>query len=272
MKSKIEELEAWLEDVCDHPDAMNRLIGASAEAAGEGQRQLLALVDEPRIRIRRAVADGDRVMALVTLRARAPASGQGIEVTGSVHAVVGGDAASTATIGDYEAHWDLVSLFEQLALLPVGTAGRCLAGQGRVGEKEAMVRRAYAAFSDPEPLEDVRSLYHDTFTLMDPGIPDLVDATPEALVQMCRMQQAALPDLAYRVEQVIEGGEWVAARVRICGTHTGEGLGPPSGNRLDIPCFAFARLEDGKVREVHQLVDRLAMFQAMGIEHQQPGG
>ena len=60
--------------------------------------------------------------------------------------------------------------------------------------------------------------------------------------------------------------------MRIHGTHTGAGMGAPTNRELDAPCVALVRFEGDKVREVHQVVDRLAVQQAMGVSSHEPAG
>ena len=58
------------------------------------------------------------------------------------------------------------------------------------------------------------------------------------------------PDLELCVEQQIAEGEWVASKVTMHGTHTGEWMGiQPTGRKLTISAVNIDRVVDGRIIE-----------------------
>ena len=56
--------------------------------------------------------------------------------------------------------------------------------------------------------------------------------TREGVMDFFRMQIAAFPDLAMTVEDVVDGGDKLVARVRFTGTHEGDFMGMPATGRM----------------------------------------
>ncbi len=91
-------------------------------------------------------------------------------------------------------------------------------------------------------------------------------ADRDAVIAFFRMQIAAYPDLAMTVEDVIDGGEKVVARVRLTGTHEGELMGiPATGRSVDVDLIDIMRFgEDGLVHEHWGVFDAMGMMQQLG--------
>lgn len=90
--------------------------------------------------------------------------------------------------------------------------------------------------------------------------------TREGVQQFFRDQIAAFPDFAMTLQQVVDGGDTVAARVRLTGTHQAEFMGmPPSGRAIDIELIDIMRFgDDGLVHEHWGVADGLGMMQQLG--------
>ncbi len=90
--------------------------------------------------------------------------------------------------------------------------------------------------------------------------------TRDGVMDFFRMQIAAFPDLAMTVEDVVDGGDKLVARVRFTGTQEGEFMGMPATGRtvnvnvIDIMRFA----DDGLVHEHWGVFDAMAMMQQLG--------
>lgn len=79
------------------------------------------------------------------------------------------------------------------------------------------------------------------------------------------MFRDGFPDLRATVEDALEEGDRVAARVRFIGTHEGEFMGvPPSGNKVDIEMIDIVRIVDGKASEHWGVTDHMALMQQIG--------
>ena len=92
------------------------------------------------------------------------------------------------------------------------------------------------------------------------------DPTREGVQDFFRMQIAAFPDLAMTVEDVVDGGDKVVARVRFTGTHQGEFMGmPATGRAVDVNVIDIMRFaDDGLVHEHWGVFDAMAMMQQLG--------
>jgi steroid delta-isomerase-like uncharacterized protein len=92
------------------------------------------------------------------------------------------------------------------------------------------------------------------------------DPTREGVKDFFRMQIAAFPDLAMTVEDVVDGGDKLAARVRFTGTHEGEFMGmPATGRSVDVQLIDIMRFaDDGLVHEHWGVFDAMAMMEQLG--------
>ena len=90
--------------------------------------------------------------------------------------------------------------------------------------------------------------------------------TREGVKDFFRMQIAAFPDLAMTVEDVVDGGDKVVARVRFTGTQEGEFMGmPANGRTVDVQVIDIMRFgNDGLVHEHWGVFDAMAMMQQLG--------
>jgi predicted ester cyclase len=76
----------------------------------------------------------------------------------------------------------------------------------------------------------------------------------------------AFSDLRVTVDDILEEGDRVAARLTISGTHD---AGPfagqaPTGRKIRYGSFRFYRLADGQVVETWAMQDRLGLLQQLG--------
>jgi steroid delta-isomerase-like uncharacterized protein len=90
--------------------------------------------------------------------------------------------------------------------------------------------------------------------------------TRDGVKDFFRMQIAAFSDMAMTVEDIIDGGDTLAARVRFTGTHDGEFMGmPPTGRAVDVNVIDIMRFgDDGLVHEHWGVFDAMGMMQQLG--------
>jgi steroid delta-isomerase-like uncharacterized protein len=79
----------------------------------------------------------------------------------------------------------------------------------------------------------------------------------------------AVPDFEHRISDVVASGDVVALRGVASGTHTGPlaspaGEIPASGRTISFHFAAFARVEDGLIREFRGYWDGLGFMQQIG--------
>jgi ketosteroid isomerase-like protein len=109
------------------PDGKARGLGANVRIGPEGFKQfhsaLTGLLSDFVITIDKSVESGEWISAVCTLRAKSRQSGAPIEFTGSVMIRIADGKLTEA----YN-HWDFLSMFCQLGLLPAGTFEKALGG------------------------------------------------------------------------------------------------------------------------------------------------
>ena len=70
----------------------------------------------------------------------------------------------------------------------------------------------------------------------------------------------AFPDVKFVIEDFIQEGDRLAARVTLEGTHRAEFAGiPATGKRMKVYDFAMYRIVDGKITDIWSLIDVQAM-------------
>ena len=125
------------------------------------------------------------------------------------------------------------------------------------------LRRAYALIS-AGVIDGFGALLADDFVEHE----ELPGAEPsrEGVKSFFRMQISAFPDLAMTVEDVVDGGDTVVARVRFTGTHEGELMGmPATGRPVDVAVIDIMRFgDDGLVHEHWGLFDAMGMMRQLG--------
>jgi predicted ester cyclase len=95
-------------------------------------------------------------------------------------------------------------------------------------------------------------------------------AGPDLIRQLRTILTTAVPDARWTLEHLIAEGEWVAVRRTLRGTHTGElvhpalGTVPASGRAIELTYLDHYRIADGRIAEVWEVRDGLALLQQLG--------
>ncbi len=115
----------------------------------------------------------------------------------------------------------------------------------------------------------------DTAVVDELCSPDLVEhqfglagsgaAAIEHVKAAIRDVHAAVPDLRATIEDAVQHGDTIWARVRVQGTATGPFFGPPSGCPVDITVIDVARIVDGRIVEHWGVPDRFALLAQTGV-------
>jgi steroid delta-isomerase-like uncharacterized protein len=98
------------------------------------------------------------------------------------------------------------------------------------------------------------------------GLPDAHG--PQALIDLVQALMGAMPDLQFRVLQLIADNNMVVARGLQTATHAGNfmGIAPATGNRVEWTGTATFRFNDeGKIAERWVDMDSLSLFQQLGV-------
>jgi predicted ester cyclase len=98
---------------------------------------------------------------------------------------------------------------------------------------------------------------------------DLAGALPEVSgadgpVDLVRLVLRGIPDIHYKIEQIVAKDDRVVVQLRGTGTHQGEFLGVAgTGKRMEWNAINIYRFEDGKVIETWQLLDVWSLMRQM---------
>jgi predicted ester cyclase len=76
----------------------------------------------------------------------------------------------------------------------------------------------------------------------------------------------AYPDLHVTVEETVSEGDKIAARCRVTGTHSGEGIGvAPTQKSIEFTGLVMIHVRDGKFIEGWNQFDFMNMYQQLGV-------
>lgn len=138
MSEKLEVLETWFRRVWEEEDesAIDEMFKPGAQAKGLGDkplegpedfkmfhRNLLRLLCDVKLEVTESMESGDKLCAICIFRAKSRNGENPLEMTGSVYVTISGGKITHA----YN-HFDFISLYEGLGLLPENTFASCLTG------------------------------------------------------------------------------------------------------------------------------------------------
>ena len=75
----------------------------------------------------------------------------------------------------------------------------------------------------------------------------------------------AIPDFSFTIEDAVEDGDTIWARVRVRGTASGPFFGPPSHRPVELTVIDVARVVDGRIVEHWGVPDRFALLAQTGV-------
>jgi len=131
-------------------------------------------------------------------------------------------------------------------------------------DNRELARRWNEEVFEKRNLDAIGDLVAEEFVGYDPGLPAPIRG-PDGVREAIEMVLSAFPDMQVKLEAVVAEGDRIAVRNSITGTHDGEYMGiEPTGEEVETMVVAFQRIEDGRLIEERQLVDRLAMLQQLG--------
>lgn len=88
---------------------------------------------------------------------------------------------------------------------------------------------------------------------------------PDGMKQFVRMFKGAFPDMEFTIDHMVAEGDKVAVQLTGRGTHKGDLRDlAPTGKRVTIGGAAIHRIEDNKIVETYQVVDRLSLREQLG--------
>jgi steroid delta-isomerase-like uncharacterized protein len=133
-----------------------------------------------------------------------------------------------------------------------------------VSDLKALARRLYDEVMNTGNVDLIDEVTTEDFVEHEalPGAP----AGREAPKQMIGMTNEAFSDFRMVIEDMIEEGNKVVARIRMRGTHTGDFMGiPASGNEIDVPAIDVLEFRGDLIAAHWGVTDMAAMMQQMGV-------
>jgi predicted ester cyclase len=147
----------------------------------------------------------------------------------------------------------------------VDSLSRCLERRevSEVEENRAVVRRWIETFNNPYTPQTEVDVLAPGYIAHAPWLPGL--QVKEAWSQFTASFVKAFPDLRLTVEDILSGGNMVAARVAFRGTHRGEFQGiPPTNKQVAFSSIEIDRMVEGKVQEHWFEMDLLGLMRQLG--------
>lgn len=115
-------------------------------------------------------------------------------------------------------------------------------------ENKAVARREMKeVFNHAGNLDAADQIYAPNYVGHEPTTGDIQGL--EAAKQFAAAYRNAFPDLETTIEDQVAEGDKVVTRFTARGTHQGEmeGLGPPTGNRMEVTGITIEQFSDGKI-------------------------
>jgi steroid delta-isomerase-like uncharacterized protein len=127
-----------------------------------------------------------------------------------------------------------------------------------MSENEKIVLRSFEAFEAADE-RAMRGLVTSDFVVH--SVPEGFGEDADGYVQLAQDMKAGLPDYKLDVQDIFAGGDKVAVRFVVRGTHQGELFGvPPSNRALNLRGIEIYRLVGGKIAEYWGEYDMSELF------------
>jgi steroid delta-isomerase-like uncharacterized protein len=130
---------------------------------------------------------------------------------------------------------------------------------------EAVLRRWFESIWNERNVDAVDELLAPDGVLHDAAMSGGERIGGAQFKAQARALLSAFPDLHFRIEQIVADEEHAVVRTTITGTHSGPGLGAPTGRAIKIGSMSMARVRDGRLVEGWDNVDYLGLYAQLGF-------
>jgi len=132
-------------------------------------------------------------------------------------------------------------------------------------DHEEIVRRFTAEVYNEQQLDAIPRYVADSFVDHSPGGPPGPHG-PDFVRSQAEQTFAGMPDTHFEILHLFSEGDMVAMHWRVRGTASSAfGGGGAEGRKIDVEGISLFRMEDGKIAESWDIVDRLTLFQQAGF-------
>jgi steroid delta-isomerase-like uncharacterized protein len=132
-------------------------------------------------------------------------------------------------------------------------------------ENKQIVRRLFRDFLSKGNLAVADQIIAADHVHHDPATPDFGKGS-EGQKKTISLYRNAFPDLQFKVNEMIEAGNFVTTRYTSTGTHKSEFNGiAPTNKTLSVEGIAINRLSRGKIAETWVVWDALGLMHQLGV-------
>jgi predicted ester cyclase len=131
--------------------------------------------------------------------------------------------------------------------------------------KKQIVEKFYEVLNSGQT-EKLQELIDENFKehTPDPMFPP--EKGPEYVAEIIKTYRQAFPDLKVTIKDIVEEGDFMASRIELTGTNTGEIQGSqPTHKKIKIEGFDIGKFSNGKITDHWGVWDYFAMMQQLGI-------
>jgi len=120
-----------------------------------------------------------------------------------------------------------------------------------------VIERYYTEVWNQGNLDVLDELLDPEYINHNPGLPNPIPG-PDGLKPIVAAMRTGLPDLRFKINDMLTTTEKVAIRCTMYGTHLGDLFGnPPTGKKVKINQMQIEQLKDGKIIEHWRISDDL---------------
>jgi len=128
---------------------------------------------------------------------------------------------------------------------------------------KALIRRWALEGFNQNNMSVADEVYAENVSYYEPSAGHVMGLEP--LKQFVMTWRSAFPDSRLVIEEQVAEGENLATRWTFLGTHKGSFRGmAPTGKAVTMGAMYFYRFKNGKVAEIHAMVNFLSLLQQLG--------
>jgi steroid delta-isomerase-like uncharacterized protein len=131
-------------------------------------------------------------------------------------------------------------------------------------DHKALAQQMFASMTGDADVDTMIDRFMAEDFVEHEAIPGM-DATRETPRQLFKMMLGAFPDFRATVDEILQDGDKIVARVTFSGTHEGEFMGmPASGNQVAWNAIDILQFRDDKVVAHWGVMDMASAMAQMG--------
>ena len=130
-------------------------------------------------------------------------------------------------------------------------------------DTKQIVRRFVDEYQTDDDAQAFAELMHPDF--VDHSRPPGIAEGPQGVRQQFDLFRRAFSGFRAEIDEQVAEGDLVVTRKRFRGTHDEDFLGiPPTGREVEIAVIDIVRVQDARIAEHWNVVDRLGLLEQLG--------